>query len=137
MLIRMGKAVPVEASAKPTNESEKPMLPRLQREANKARKWLLKNYQSFLDWVNTAPPQPLRLAAAQVVAIVVVYNNLYFLEDAGNVGVETSQPIVTVESAKVPGVAHGDVITIESENYNVVGVRPDGTGITELVLEKQ
>jgi pectate lyase len=70
-------------------------------------------------------------------AIVVVYNNLYFLEDAGNVGVETSQPIVTVESATVPGVAHGDVITIDSANFNVVGVRPDGTGITELVLEKQ
>jgi pectate lyase len=70
-------------------------------------------------------------------SIVVVFRNEFYLEDLGNVGVETSQPIVTVETSKVPGVANGDVITIESANYNVVGVRPDGTGISEIVLEAQ
>lgn len=70
-------------------------------------------------------------------SIVVIFRNEFYLEDVGNVGVETSQPVVTVETSKVPSVANGDVVAIAGTNYNVVGVRPDGTGISELVLEAQ
>ena len=70
-------------------------------------------------------------------SITVIFRHDYFLEDVGNVGVETQQAVITVQTSKVPGIAHGDLIEIESTNYNVVGVRPDGTGISEIVLEAQ
>ena len=70
-------------------------------------------------------------------AITVIFRHDYYLEDVGNVGVETQQAVITVQTSKVPGIAHGDLIEIESTNYNVVGVRPDGTGISEIVLEAQ
>ena len=70
-------------------------------------------------------------------AITVIFRHDYYLEDAGNVGVETQQAVITVQTSKVPGIAHGDLIEIDSTNYNVVGVRPDGTGISEIVLEAQ
>ena len=70
-------------------------------------------------------------------AITVIFRHDYYLEDVGNVGVETQQAVITVQTSKVPGIAHGDLIEIDSTNYNVVGVRPDGTGISEIVLEAQ
>ena len=70
-------------------------------------------------------------------SITVIFRHDYFLEDVGNVGVETQQAVITVQTSKVPGIAHGDLIEIDSTNYNVVGVRPDGTGISEIVLEAQ
>jgi hypothetical protein len=44
---------------------------------------------------------------------------------------------VTVESSKVTGVAHGDTMTIDGTTYNIVAIKPDGTGVTDLVLEVQ
>ena len=70
-------------------------------------------------------------------AITVIFRHDYYLEDVGNVGVETQQAVITVQTSKVPSIAHGDLIEIDSTNYNVVGVRPDGTGISEIVLEAQ
>ena len=45
--------------------------------------------------------------------------------------------MITVQTSKVPEIAHGDVIAISAINYNVIGIRPDGTGISEIALEKQ
>jgi len=70
-------------------------------------------------------------------SITVIFRHDYYLEDVGNVGVETQQAVITVQTSKVSGIAHGDLIEIDSTNYNVVGVRPDGTGISEIVLEAQ
>ena len=69
-------------------------------------------------------------------SITVIFRNEFYLEDSG-VGVETTQPVITVQTSKVPGIAHGDVIAISGINYNVIGIRPDGTGISEIALEKQ
>jgi len=76
-------------------------------------------------------------SGGSVSAITVIFRHDYYLEDVGNVGVETQQAVITVQTSKVPGIAHGDLIEIDSTNYNVVGVRPDGTGISEIVLEAQ
>ena len=70
-------------------------------------------------------------------SITVIFRHDYYLEDVGNVGVQTQQAVITVQTSKVPSIAHGDLIEIDSTNYNVVGVRPDGTGISEIVLEAQ
>ena len=66
-----------------------------------------------------------------------ILNNEYELVDVGDVGVENQVPILTVKSSDVPTIAQGDTFVIDSTTYKSVIVRPDGTGITEIVLEKQ
>jgi hypothetical protein len=71
------------------------------------------------------------------VAVTCIFRNEFFAVDDGMVAVESSQPLVTVQSSKVSGVAHGDTMTIDGVTYNIVAIKPDGTGITDLVLEAQ
>jgi len=69
--------------------------------------------------------------------INVIFNNEYELIDVGGVGVESSAPVVTCKSSDLTGIAQGDQFVISSITYKARIVRPDGTGITEIVLEKQ
>jgi len=66
-----------------------------------------------------------------------IFNNEYELIDVGENGVESTVPILTVRSSDVPGLVQGDSFVIDSVTYKSVIVRPDGTGITEIQLEKQ
>lgn len=43
-------------------------------------------------------------------------------------------PIVTVKDIDYPTVSHDDVLLIKDESYSVVGIQPDGLGLTNLVL---
>lgn len=52
-------------------------------------------------------------------------------------GVEGLRPIFTCAASDVPSIGHGDNVTINSTLYKVVGVQPDGTGLTSLILEDQ
>ena len=57
--------------------------------------------------------------------------------DAENViGDDMRGPTVVLESRHVleRSVAHGDVLTIDGSDYRVEGIRPDGTGLTELIM---
>ena len=66
-----------------------------------------------------------------------ILNNEFELVDIGDVGVESNIPILTVKTSDVSSVAQGDTFVIDSVTYKSVIIRPDGTGITEIVLEKQ
>ncbi len=46
-----------------------------------------------------------------------------------------STPVLMVQTAKIPAVALGAAVVLDVTNYTVVGIQPDGTGITRLVLE--
>ncbi len=64
-----------------------------------------------------------------------IFDRAFYEAQGGDVGVESSQPMVTVRDVDVVGIAHGDTITRNGANYSVVGIHPDGTGMTEIVLE--
>lgn len=49
---------------------------------------------------------------------------------------ETCQPEALAPSNSVQGLTHGDPITINGKAYVIVGVKPDGTGVTRLILER-
>ena len=66
-----------------------------------------------------------------------ILNNEFELVDIGDVGVESNIPILTVKTSDVSSVAQGDTFVIDSVTYKSVIIRPAGTGITEIVLEKQ
>jgi hypothetical protein len=67
--------------------------------------------------------------------VVGIFNDEYFEDVGGPVGVEGSQPVFVCAAARVPGVAQGDTIVINGKTYSIVNVRPDGTGIVDLILE--
>jgi hypothetical protein len=48
--------------------------------------------------------------------------------------VEDLAPQFTCVHARVSGVAHGDALTVESTDYTVIGIEPDGTGLVTLRL---
>ena len=65
--------------------------------------------------------------------INVIFDNAFavIIED-----VESSAPAITVADVDIPGVRHNDIFTdLESSiSYKVIGIQPDGTGITLLIL---
>lgn len=69
--------------------------------------------------------------------IPVILDTVYYEDQSGQVGTQGTTPVATARTADVPGVAHGTALVINAVNYKVVGVEPDGTGITMLRLEKQ
>lgn len=70
--------------------------------------------------------------------IKVIYDNAYEAVDAGGtVEFALQQPRITCRSSDVDGVAEGDSLTIGSDSFLIRVIMPDGTGITEMMLEKQ
>jgi hypothetical protein len=51
-------------------------------------------------------------------------------------GVESSQPAATCSSADVDDVEQDDMITISGREFRIIGVQPDGTGVTVLRLQR-
>ena len=49
---------------------------------------------------------------------------------------EASQPTALGASADLQGIGHGSLLTIGADTWAVVGVQPDGTGLTRLMLER-
>jgi len=67
-----------------------------------------------------------------------IFDNEYFETDAGGeVAFALQQPMFHCRTADVSSAAEGDAITISGTNYIVRNVRPDGTGMTMLMLEEQ
>lgn len=67
-----------------------------------------------------------------------IFDNVYAAEDVGgNVAFAVTQPRFLCKTADISAMAEGDTITIESVNYYVRIIMPDGTGMTDLALEKQ
>lgn len=51
-------------------------------------------------------------------------------------GVLGTDPTFTCAAAGVSGIAAGQALTINAVGYTVTAVKPDGTGITVLVLDR-
>ena len=54
----------------------------------------------------------------------------------GEMGIESTVPQVLVKSSDVVGIAHADLMTINTIVYKIIGIQPDGTGMTMLLLSK-
>lgn len=74
--------------------------------------------------------------------LTAIFDAQHVFEDVGgSVTFSVQQPRLTCRSSDVAAVVEGDSMTTivdgSSVNYKVVAIMPDGTGITELALEKQ
>lgn len=50
--------------------------------------------------------------------------------------IESTEPQIIVKSSNVSGIEHGNTLIINSITYYVIGIHPDGTGLTTLTLSK-
>lgn len=70
--------------------------------------------------------------------ITVIFDNEYIdVDTGGSVAFAMQQPKVLCRSADVSGIAEGDQMVISGTTYIVRVVMPDGTGMTEVMLEAQ
>jgi Phage Head-Tail Attachment len=89
-------------------------------------------FLSLTDHAISAEWTPTGGSASTVAGI---FNDQYFEDVGGPVGVEGSQPVFVCAAASVPNVAQGDTIAVNGKTYSIVNVRPDGTGIVDLIIE--
>jgi hypothetical protein len=67
-----------------------------------------------------------------------IFDNAYEAVDAGGtVPIAITQPHFVCRTSDVPNAADGDALVVRSINYIVRVVMSDGTGITDLMLERQ
>lgn len=52
------------------------------------------------------------------------------------IGVESGQPAATCESAMVEDVEQDDELQLNGRTFRIIGVQPDGTGVTVLRLAR-
>jgi archaellum component FlaF (FlaF/FlaG flagellin family) len=76
------------------------------------------------------------------VSFTAIYDAQHALEEAGGfVAFSLDQPRLTCVTSEVSTLAEGDTVTVPVDavntDYTIRVVMPDGTGITELALEKQ
>lgn len=69
-------------------------------------------------------------------AISVLFDNEYAPMNLGGVEVESLGPAAQCKTSDVSGAAHGDTLTIDGTRYSIIGVHPDGTGLTVLLLSR-
>lgn len=50
--------------------------------------------------------------------------------------IESANPYAEALDTDIVGIAHGDIMTINAVAYKVTEIKPDGTGITVLILSK-
>ncbi len=54
----------------------------------------------------------------------------------GEMGIESTLPQVLVKTSDVPSAVHGQTMTIDSIVYQIIGIQPDGTGMTQILLSE-
>lgn len=78
----------------------------------------------------------------QETTFTAIFDAQHALEDAGGfVAFSVDQPRLTCKSGDISTLQEGDTVIVPVDgtnvDYTIRVVMPDGTGITELVLEKQ
>lgn len=71
------------------------------------------------------------------IVVKAIFDNEYEGIVGESVEFATSQPRLTCISEDVDGIAYGDDVTIGLNQYKAVLIMPNGTGITEIMLELQ
>lgn len=65
-----------------------------------------------------------------------ILENQFVPIDFGGQEIESNYPVLTIRTSDASGVSHGTAVVANGVNYTVRSIQPDGTGMTELVLEE-
>lgn len=76
-----------------------------------------------------------REATLNGVTVSGIFDDAYSAAMIGDVGMENTQPMFTLKTSLVIGDPVGQTITIDGIGYMVANHRPDGSGVSRLLLE--
>ena len=77
-------------------------------------------------------------AGGAAVSVVGIFDNNYeALDVGGSVSFAVQQPRFLCPTAGIPLAEEGDVLVVDAVTYLITVVMADGTGFTELQIEKQ
>lgn len=65
-----------------------------------------------------------------------IVTDLYSDIDVGEVGIEGANLLAIVKTSDISGIAEGDAMAVGAENFTVVNIRPDNTGLTRIQLAR-
>lgn len=68
--------------------------------------------------------------------ITVIYDNEYASAAPMGADIESSKPTAIAKTTDVEELSHGATVEIRGIIYKVVGIQPDGTGFTTLILSE-
>lgn len=66
-----------------------------------------------------------------------IFENDFDVVDVGNVVVDSSSPKLLCQSVDVALVKTDDSLKINGEFFSVVSIQPDGTGVTNIILQER
>ena len=75
-------------------------------------------------------------AVWNVTTFKVIFHNAYEAVTLFGLDIESKNPYVEAKDSDVVGIAQGNTFTVNATAYKVIGIQPDGTGITILTLSK-
>ena len=65
-----------------------------------------------------------------------IFDNEFAVAVEGEIGIESATPQVLVKDSDIAGATHGQTMTIDSVVYKIIGIHPDGTGLTLILLSE-
>lgn len=65
-----------------------------------------------------------------------IFDNAHEAAAVGALGMAATQPAFTMPTASVPATPVGAALVVRGTTYTVVEHRPDGTGVSDLLLEE-
>ena len=69
--------------------------------------------------------------------VTAIFDNEYAGIQGESIEFAVSQPLLTCVTDEISGVAFGDTVEVRSKTYKVALVMDNGTGMSEIVLERQ
>jgi len=82
------------------------------------------------------PPIPRLGLGGSPSTVNVIFDREYIEILVGTPGIEGDEPIALGKASDFPNVKQGDTLNITSVNYEIVVIKPDGTGMILLVLKE-
>lgn len=94
------------------------------------------DFSIFFDTDGFAVPFTFTPQVGTPETAVGIFDDAYSAATGGEVTVASTQPQLIYETATLDVTPiYGDAITVNGTAYTVVGIQPDGTGTTTLMLE--
>lgn len=81
-----------------------------------------------------APPAGQAVTVGGMV-VFAIFDNGYSLGSVGPIGMASSQPMLTLATTDVPADPVGTAVVVGSTNYTIGAHEPNGTGVSQLMLE--
>lgn len=61
-------------------------------------------------------------------------NDHFEVETGATIGISSTRPSLLAQMADIADVVQGSAVRVESVDYKVIDISPDGTGLVDLVL---